>query len=304
MFIETRVAEEFTGELKNLKLAFVKSINITAFPCGRRRSQTVGIDANADGNISSAEQYNIPYDPEARLNTEANNRKHSGLNGYKQSYLSDWDDSGADYLTLSLLGYLFKIKLDNTLRTPNGFGVALKDALGINPTSGFTSLYANIRLQNVPLYTGINEYKTSILRNQTATTEASGTLDMLNSVAKDNHSVVRSNPNDYFYFSGLSFTTKPISEDTSGKAVSERVLDEEGQHIVSIRILDYVGTTWKVHQPALLPKVDHGEEVNSLDVGTLHATNLTINDKSVPSLEIIDGDKGSKRLKFTFGTTN
>jgi hypothetical protein len=299
MFIETHVATE----LANLKLAFVKSINITAFPCGRRRSQAVKIDANADRNITDAETYNIPYDPEARLNTEANNRKHSGLNGYKQSYLGDWKASGNDYLTISLLGYLFKIKLDNTLRTANGFGVAVKEALGITPVSGETSIYANIRLEDVPLYTGLNTYTTSILRNQTKTDEALGTLDLLNSVARDNHSLVRSNPNDYFFFSGLSFTTLPISEDTSGKAFSERPITESKQHVASIRILDYIDGAWRVHQPALLPKVDHGEEEDSVEVGTLHATNILLNDVGVPSIKLVPGTGSTERLKITFGTT-
>lgn len=299
MFIETHIATE----LANLKLAFVKSINITAFPCGRRRSQPVKIDANGDGNPTDAETYNIPYDPEARLNTEANNRKHSGLNGYKQSYLGDWEVSGNDYLTISLLGYLFRIKLDNTLRTANGFGVALKDVLGVTPVSGVTSIYANIRLEDVPLYTGLNTYTTRILRNQAQTDEALGTLDLLNSVARDNHSLVRANPNDYFFFSGLSFTTLPLSEDTSGKAFSERAIPESKQHVASIRILDYIDGTWRVHQPALLPKVEHGEEEGSVEVGTLHATNILLNNAGVPSIELVSGTGGTERLKITFGTT-
>ena len=74
MFIETR-SDTLANE--KIKQTFVKSLNVQAFPCGRRRSDSNQV---------------IPFDPEARLNTEANNRKHSGINGYTQTFLkSDWN---------------------------------------------------------------------------------------------------------------------------------------------------------------------------------------------------------------------
>ena len=81
-------------------LVFIESSYIKVFPCGCRKSELV--------ETGATKQY-IPIDPEARLNTEANNRKHSGLNGYKQEYLNYWNTNGE--LSLVLAGYLFNIKL-------------------------------------------------------------------------------------------------------------------------------------------------------------------------------------------------
>ena len=109
-------------------LVFIKSKNINAFPCGRRR----GII-----NKESAADVYIPFDPEARLNTEANNRKHSSINGFKQSYLK-WTNDGT--LLLVIEGYLFNITLtyidaSNTVHdysTVNSFGSAIENILQTN----------------------------------------------------------------------------------------------------------------------------------------------------------------------------
>jgi hypothetical protein len=299
MFNETRNAPDVSG----LTLAFIKSTNVQAFPCGRRRSEEVVIDVDGDGTEKDSEKFHIPFDPESRLNTESNNRKHAGVNGYKQTYLGEWAAGGNDYLTLSMFGYQFKIKLDSTGRTMNGFGSAVAEKLGLTSPTALNHIYANIRIEDVPLYSGINTYNTSILRDQTEEISPLSTLDLLNKTATENQSLLRNNPNEYFFFSGLSFSTQPLSGDTTASTISEKPTlrnNEPYQHVVSLRILDFdtVNNAWVVHQPALLPKVEHGDEVDSVKVGLLHATDIKLNGQAVPSLTLVD--KGSDVYRLTF----
>ena len=81
------------------QLAFLKSTAVKAFPCSRRRSTLIDVDGRAD---TVEDRYYIPFDPEARLNTESNIRKHSGLNGFKQSYIQEWNDITEYYLLLGV----------------------------------------------------------------------------------------------------------------------------------------------------------------------------------------------------------
>ena len=60
MFIETHKTEN------DIDLTFIKSTCIQAYPCGRRR---------IPDQTAETAGFRIPFDPEARLNTEANNRK-------------------------------------------------------------------------------------------------------------------------------------------------------------------------------------------------------------------------------------
>ena len=181
MFIETH---KLTNEIT---LTFLKSANVQVFPCGRRRSNTIRTDLNKDGN---AESFQIPFDPEAKLNTEANNRKHSGLNGYTQTYIKSFENN---VFSFALAGYLFNINLDSNYNTENTFGEKLLDELrksllntylsnntfdsedakneateSFNSTfyNNNTKIYANIRLEDLQLFTGFQEYMTTILRDQ------------------------------------------------------------------------------------------------------------------------------------------
>ena len=177
-------------------LTFIKSTNIQAFPCGRR-SSAVNYDKNSDGKLDN-EKYYFPFDPEARLNTEANNRKHSSLNGYTQTYLKQWN-TDSKLLTMSLAGYLFSIYLvdkqtsQNTdFSDVNAFGTKVINCLkakaehDINIATTYdkperqafaeamlaqidsaTRIYANIIVEDVHLFSSnANEYFTSILRDQ------------------------------------------------------------------------------------------------------------------------------------------
>ena len=117
-------------------LTFIKSTNIQAFPCGRR-SSAINYDKNSNSKIDDDEKYYFPFDPEARLNTEANNRKHSSLNGYTQTYIKQWDTS-QKALTMSLAGYLFSIYLVDKQTSPNtdfsvvnDFGTKVIDCLKV-----------------------------------------------------------------------------------------------------------------------------------------------------------------------------
>ena len=106
------------------RLVFIKSKNVNVFPCGRRRSNLIDADGST---LTVNDRYYIPFDPEARLNTEANNRKHSGLNGFRQSYIYDWSyTASSGVLSLVIEGYLFNIILDYEYRTDDIFGSELE----------------------------------------------------------------------------------------------------------------------------------------------------------------------------------
>lgn len=305
MFIETH---SDNGKL----LTFIKSTNVQVYPCGRRRSTIIDQDTTTD------DQYYIPFDPEARLNTEANNRKHSGLNGYTQTYLKDWDEANK-LLMFSLGGYLFNIELCtkdsngtvlNDYGTPAVFGFkvieilkntaeALKDnaktmaeitaaeAL-LNNITDATEIYANILIEDVHLFSGRQEYFTEVLRNQskTDTDNPETSLDLLKSnIANATSEVLlasENEPNNY-YFSGLSFSTSPLTGQEKTRSVEKITPVRDAamgktvtQTQVSLCILEKVKTSaegetldvweWKIHQPALLPKIEHGATDDSIVV--------------------------------------
>jgi hypothetical protein len=230
MFIETH------GDT-NITLTFIKSLNVKAYPCGRRRSE----EKTEGGTTTGAY---IPFDPEARLNTEANNRKHSSTNGYTQTYIRKWDNEN---LSLVLDGYLFDIKLDSNHNSENKFGSAIIGSINnyytkqnINSSaSDANKIYANIRIQEVPLYDGFTTYYTEVLRNQSSTTNPSTTLDLL-----VNDNVTNISDSNNYYFSGLSFSTEPLSlPDLSSR-----------QRVVSLCILEKkeVEGKWQLYNPSLL----------------------------------------------------
>lgn len=292
MFIESHKDNDIV-------LTFLPSSQVNAYPCGRRRSTQIDADRN---DSTTGDIYYIPFDPEARLNTEANNRKHSSLNGFTQTYLQDWNQE-TKVFTLSLGGYLFNITLDDTYLTSSQvdnktiytfntdvFGDDIVDALvnkidaliaeakDKNDTTGEQNciteknavtnaarIYANILLEDTHLFSaGFGEYYTSVLRNQSAG-PAQTSLDLL----KTGGSVSASA--DY-YFSGLSFSTEPLTkkagEITHDSKLQTAIIDGNSvnQQIVSLCILEKEGSSWIIHQPALLPKIDHGTTEDSIVV--------------------------------------
>lgn len=291
-------------------LTFIRSANVQAYPCGRRRSQLIDtVDIDGDGEVKEAEKYHIPFDPEARLNTEANNRRHSGLNGYTQTYLEQWNES-RKFLTLSLDGYLFTISLDDDCITPDDFSKKLLTKLNANAeSSNVTSIYANILLEETPLFSGFKDYNTWVLRDQSNKAIGETCLDLLNTVTINNGSSAEMQKFTNYYFSGLSFSLSPLTEIEGTR--SEKNVNVSGnrpQRIVSIRILDKVpatvarGIIWRIHEPARLPHVEHGDVEDSVRINILETNALTQNGIPVPSLKVHEVGDGTFQLQFSFGT--
>lgn len=297
---------------QGLDLIFIESARVQAFPCGRRRSEEIDADGN---DLTVNDYYRLPFDPEARLNTEANNRKHSGLNGFTQTYLASWieddlvgaeipagteiisnDDTKKGYFELVIAGYYFKISLNSDFTTPSGFAIKAMDKLGVDRfDKSQKSLYANIRIDETLLFSGLGtgfvNYKTGVLRNQNY--EPSTCLDLLTTFVRTNVNQTQrpSEIGDFnnYYFSGLSFSLEPITGIDATQS-DKPVIDAEGtvvQRMFSIRLLDYNGSTWKIHNPAWLPKIEHGDDDNSVRVGILEADSIKIKDTSVPSLKLV-----------------
>jgi hypothetical protein len=279
-------------------LAFMASTAVQAFPCGRR------------GTISGNQ---MPFDPEARLNTEANNIKQTSANGLAQTYLSSWSDNT---LSLVLAGYLFNINIAE-MNDYNTFSGKLLECLSnkdstLNPET-VDSIYVNIRLEETPLYTdGITDYYTSILRDQAYEDASSGVtlntkkarLDLL----KDGIDVSGTQPSDY-YFSGLSFSTRAITSSASQEEFTNRAYSIEKlvsnnvtQRVISLKILKKVDGNWQIFEPARLPEIRHGETPGSVEFGSLNATSLKQDGVSVATMNLVT-ENGKPHLQFTF-TTN
>ena len=220
--------------INNNELVFIKSRNIKVFPCGRRKSELI------DNQNTVSDRYYIPFDPEARLNTEANNRRHSGLYGYKQSYLNSWNSLGD--VSIVLAGYLFNIT--SSYSSASEFGSAIATALGGNPNE----IFVNIKLAEMKLFEGAGEVPaatTEILRDQSTAIEPAISLDKLNS--------------DNYYFYGLSFSGENL--EAADKAINNGITDW-----VSLHLLDLDNTGWKIHEASRLPVIDHGDTENSVKI--------------------------------------
>ena len=260
IFIETHTDGD-------LKLAFIKSANVRAFPCGRRRSEDL-----------ATSNYRIPFDPEARLNTEANNRRHSSINGYTQTYLKSWetpdDSTTTGLLTLSLAGYLFNITL-NKLTDATGksidfsqvdtFGTQLVSALGEETAQ---QIYANILIEDTPLLASSTQtYYTEVLRNQSASDNPELSLDLIISAYDTSTEIAQLQNFNNYYFSGLSFSTSPLTRKDgtrSDNAITTTNLSR--QNAVSLLILEKIDGSWQIHEPAWLPLIEHGETADSIVV--------------------------------------
>ena len=252
-------------------LIFIQSKYVKAFPCSRRRSTPIDGDDDA-GTVH--DRYYIPFDPEARLNTEANNRKHSGLNGYKQTYLYEWDSVNGK-LSIVLAGYLFEIQLSDSYITPVLFGQKLEELL-----TGSNKVFVNIRLDAVEFFagaSGVPAATTEILRNQTATVAPSSSLDML----ADNSSADKI---DSYYFSGLTLTSAASTS----------------KNVISMCLLEKADDGWKIHEQSRLPAIDHGSTENSVRVGTLEADEITVVGKNkLTSLQVVETSSSVYQLQFS-----
>lgn len=290
-------------------LVFIGSQYIKAFPCGRRKSEIAG------------ENRYIPIDPEARLNTEANNRKHSGLNGYKQSYLRHWDIIGQDSnISLVLAGYLFDIELLG-IDSINAFASEISKSNG-----DINSIYVNILTTDVSFFSSIDGSNnanstvgTEILRDQTLSSEPVTCLDLPKDPSK---------PQKFasdFYFSGLSFSAEPLKQikESGGNAIPANM------HPFSLQILTKGEDGWHICESSRLPEIDHGDTPNSVKIdgsldinhkrdedgkietygdltvegnitanGTLTASDVIIGDLHAVTLEVVTDQNVTNQLQF------
>lgn len=297
------------------KLGFVKSLNASVFPSGRRRSELVDFDGHGDDLVSTNEMYHIPYDPESRLNTEANNMKHSGINGFTQTYIKEWD---FEHFLFSIGGYLFNLNTQYESQASLGY-TSVYDAFGKTfsgqvDTWG-TCIYANIRLESVPLYEGFKKYNTTILRDQTSEVNPKTSLDVIISDLATTDAL-RNTPTECFYFSGLSFSSTPLALiDTEGKITNtdkntwktietRKIYDDEGQvyqQVISLKILNKIDDTWFLNQSAVIPNIQHGPIEDSIKVGTVFADAMAVGNDPVPALKLIQDsvDPSTYKLCFT-----
>lgn len=260
--------------INNNELVFIKSKYIKAFPSGRRRAFVTG------SKDTASKSYYIPFDPEARLNTEANHRKHTGLNGFSQTYLKDWLSDGTIRFVLG--GYYFEISVPSESGTsqPDGFGHAVAEKLGI--TSG--SIFANIKLASVGLLSdnaNTIEAKTEILRDQSTEDTPASALDMLHLPADKSDS---ENP-DYYYFHGLSFSKEA----------------KTGDVWVSLQLLDYDGEHWVIHEASRLPEIKHGDAAKSVEIpgDLLVENNLTVNGYINTTIAVTNDDGDPENLSVS-----
>lgn len=251
-------------------LYFLKSTEITTYPCGRRNSTIIeGSDPR-----TTMDNFYYPFDPEARLNTEANNRRISSINGYTQNFIKSWDAKNGLHLVLG--GYSFKI--------PNATNIS---SFCREKFQNFGELYANIRIEEIPLYesTELN-YFSWVLRAQNDS--AFGDPPCLDHLINANAGIDKAN----YYFSGLSFTNVPVVpfipyktvldenlersmpaysiKEYKGKPIEETQLDlSTNQIVISLRIATKKNGVWELCQNSLLPDIRHGILPGEVELGHL-----------------------------------
>ena len=270
---------------RGITLAFIKSLNVNAFPCGRRRSTPY--------NGTNEDDSRIPYDPEARLNTEANNRKHSSLNGFTQTYLRHWDTK---QLSLVLGGYLFDITLDNNTSIDS----FVDDFTSISKEikKDIDHIYANILIDNTKLFENIDAgliYYTDVLDSWTsAEANDNSALDLLiDSLLAD------LTDNNNYYFSSLAFSSVPIAtklKELNTYSTRDEYTTKENKKIISLCILDKVDDVWKVHEPARLPKIEHGAIEDSVAINILSVSKIEAAEAAVSKLEVPHKTEGSSTV--------
>ena len=286
MFIETRTEIE-------KKLTFVASGNIKAYPCGRRRSTQIDRDNN---DTTTTDRYYIPFDPEARLNTEANALKHSGINGYTQTYIKQFNDNDSNLFELALGGYLFSIDLSGKDADGNPVSYSSVDSFvqklleTLEADSTVDSIFANILIEDVHLYSGFQEYYTGILREQYNIVDAKpeASLDLCKTSGDT------ANP-DHYYFSGLSFSVAPLAADIDDDAAYrvkpvfvERSSSTVQQTYITLRLFKKYDAVWQLYQQALLPKISHGEDENSVNIDILYTNYIDTDNIAAADVQATD----------------
>ena len=270
--------EQHNHTKEEILLTFIKSLNVQAYPCSRRRSTLIE---------TTKDSYYIPFDPEARLNTEFNNRRHTSKNGFTQSFIDAWD-AEKKLFSFTISGYNFII---NQVEDINSFGELLIDSLAQQDAKYLTAskIYANIKLEEIPLYDNPNGlvYTSWTLRNQSSSYFAETELDKLKS------GNMAGDINNY-YFSGLSFSTEPIAGEGDSLATSDKFIPAveyetfttRPQHEYSLCILTKEAGQWQLYEPARLPRIEHGEIEDSIEVGHLNAKSIKYENHPVAVFDI------------------
>lgn len=262
-------------------LVFIRSKNINAFPCGRRRSNLVDTDGKPE---TASDRYYIPFDPEARLNTEANNRRHTGLNGFSNSYILDWNETTRSFAFV-IAGYLFKVDLDTSYTTVNDFCAV---AAGSAYTNADNAIFANIKLREVPFFSGsatIPKAFTEILRDQvSAVNDAPATYLDFSIPGTTNTNA------DNYYFAGLS-----LSNEAKDNLITYAVEGSESmvttERTISLQLFTKNNGIWELHNPSKLPNIKHGDYANSVKIpGDLTVTG-SINTSSIDAAQVYQGGR-------------
>ena len=272
-------------------LSFLGSKYVKVFPCGRRRAY------KKDGTP-------IPFDPEARLNTELNNRKVSGLNSINESFYvgQEWSEN---LLRLVIGGYSFDIELADYYKNIADF---CEKTIEFIEDSNKKAIYANIKLSKIQIYESndnssdaLDSY-TWVLKNQSA----DDNISHLDIKINDDPSSV-----DDFYFSGLSFSTYPIVDDmTTDTDYAHSPIyssDNVTQQDFSIKLFIY-DKGWKLNPTILLPELSHGDTDKSVRFTELQADKMVqfVGENKVkfdvPAMAInykeTDGEDNVYQLKF------
>ena len=278
---------------------FIKSKYIKVFPCSRRRSTQIG-----DGQDS----YHIPFDPEARLSTEFNNRQHLGKNGFTQTFLeqcglasniSGSSDVNMDgILNLSIAGYTFKIT--HNYSSIDALCNVLTGQVETGDDDTIQELFANIRLVNIKLYKDNNslDYNTYIL-DSISDSFSSGDVGTVHynhdNKVLDRPIIINDEEalklSDNYYFSGLSFSSEPLGE--------------EKDNVYSLQIAKKdAENNWTICEESKLPKIQHGETADSIVIEDLVIKNdayLGNTNNKIMGIQIIENEtSGKPQLVFSY----
>lgn len=286
------------------KLAYLDSLNVKVFPSGRRKSELLNEN-------DQKEKYHIPIDPEARLNTEANHRKHSGLNGYKQNYILSWTNES---ISLVLAGYLFNIKLSSAFMPTIGnnknsdqlIGEHLAANLKDNNDKALVAdkIYVNILTTDITFFQSVDgtnnpnsTVSTEILRDQSFSADPLACLDLKKDTTKASPMAMD------FYFSGLSFSAEPLEE------IKKQI--PANMHSLSLLILTKAADGWHICESSKLPKIDHGDTKDSVKIqgdlavegdinvnGTVTTDEVIIGGMKAITLEVAEVSENKWQLRF------
>ncbi len=286
------------GENSAYELVFVGSKYVKAFPSGRRRALK-----------DAANNLYIPFDQEAKLNTEFNNRKHTSLNGLASSFYNGKSWS-TDALKVVIGGYSFDISLNEDHNSINNFCRGILNTIStykelnsttenIDAVAEDGAIYVNIKLEKTPLYESTDaalDCDTWVLRNQSS----ADAISYLDIAAVDNPTT-----SDNYYFSGLSFSRKPVATTPNG---TDRFFKETSgsgtvQQDYSLKLFVYNTTSknWSINPKVMLPEIEHGDTEHSIKLNELFVNSIKqgSNKLVVPTLEVlVHPSTGERRLRF------